>query len=70
MLGDRALPARAVPGDGAIPLQPLISAVIEAGYPHGFDLELIGPRIDREGRDAAAARACAVVSEMLSRAGA
>ncbi|WP_460354751.1 sugar phosphate isomerase/epimerase family protein [Mycobacterium sp. ZZG] len=70
VLGDRALPARAVPGDGAIPLQPLISQVIGAGYSHGFDLELIGPRIDREGREAAARRACTVVSDMLTRAGA
>lgn len=65
VLGDRALPARAVPGDGAIPIAPFVSSVLASGYPHGFDLELIGPRIEREGRFHAARRACAVVSTML-----
>ncbi|KUI34768.1 xylose isomerase [Mycobacterium sp. IS-1590] len=65
VLGDRALPARAVPGDGAIPIVPFLSAVLGAGYPHGFDLELIGPRIEKEGRFEAARRACDVVSTML-----
>ena len=65
VLGDRALPARAVPGDGTIPLAPFLSSVLNSGYPHGFDLELIGPRIEREGRLTAARRACAVVSTML-----
>jgi sugar phosphate isomerase/epimerase len=69
VLGDRALPARAVPGDGAIPIEPFVAQVLEAGYPHGFDLELIGPRIEREGRFKAAARACAVMSAMLERLG-
>ena len=50
MLGDRALPARAVPGDGAIPIEPFIRQVLAGGYTHGFDLELIGPRIEAEGR--------------------
>lgn len=67
VLGDRALPARAVPGDGAIPIEPLVAQVLAGGYPHGFDLELIGPRIEREGRLEAATRACATVSAMLSR---
>lgn len=65
VLGDRALPARAVPGDGAIPIGPFLSAVLKSGYSHGFDLELIGPRIEREGRFEAARRACDVVSTML-----
>jgi sugar phosphate isomerase/epimerase len=65
VLGDRALPARAVPGDGAIPIPAIVSEAVRSGYSHGFDLELIGPRIDREGRLAAAQRACAVVAEML-----
>lgn len=67
VLGDRELPARAVPGDGAIPLETLIAQAIRGGYRHGFDLELIGPRIDREGPVEAARRACGVVSTMLSR---
>lgn len=67
VLGDRALPARAVPGDGAIPLEPLIAQALTLGYRHGFDLELIGPRIDAEGRLNAARRACDAVSTMLAR---
>ncbi len=70
VLGDRALPARAVPGDGAIPIERFLALVLACGYPHGFDLELIGPRIEREGRFAAARRACETVSGMLERLGA
>nr|WP_085980893.1 TIM barrel protein [Mycolicibacterium chubuense] len=69
VLGDRALPGRAVPGDGAIPVEQVVAQVLAGGYPHGFDLELIGPRIEREGRLQAARRACETVSAMLERAG-
>ncbi|OBH23872.1 xylose isomerase [Mycobacterium sp. E1715] len=70
VLGDRALPARAVPGDGTIPLEAIVAQALTGGYSHGFDLELIGPRIDREGHLEAAQRACVVVSAMLERLGA
>ncbi|MGA8330535.1 MAG: TIM barrel protein [Mycobacterium sp.] len=70
VLGDRALPARAVPGDGAIPLENFVAHALAGGYAHGFDLELIGPRIDEEGRLAATQRSCDVVSAMLERLGA
>jgi len=70
VLGDRALPARAVPGDGAIPLEAFVAQALAGGYVHGFDLELIGPRIDGEGRMAATQRACDVVSAMLEKRGA
>lgn len=70
VLGDRALPARAVPGDGTIPVEPFLERVLDAGYRDGVDLELIGPRIDSEGRQAAARRACRTVSDMLERMGA
>jgi sugar phosphate isomerase/epimerase len=70
VLGDRALPARAVPGDGSIPIEPFLDQVLAGGYAHGFDLELIGPRIDAEGRPAAARRACQAVSGLLDRLGA
>jgi sugar phosphate isomerase/epimerase len=69
VLGDRALPARAVPGDGAIPIEAFVAQALEDGYRFGFDLELLGPRIDSEGRLAAAGRACAAVSAMLDRLG-
>ncbi len=70
VLGDRALPGRAVPGDGTIPIEAFVAQVLAAGYPHGFDLELIGPRIDQAGRLESARRACEVVGSMLDRLGA
>ncbi|MEM6106560.1 TIM barrel protein [Mycobacterium sp. 050272] len=69
VLGDRALPGRAVPGDGAIPIEGFVANALANGYSNGFDLELIGPRIEQEGRLASARRACAVVGAMLSRLG-
>jgi sugar phosphate isomerase/epimerase len=67
VLGDRALPGRAVPGDGAIPLEAFVAQTLAGGYAHGFDLELIGPRIEKEGRLESARRACTVVGTMLDR---
>lgn len=67
VLGDRALPGRAVPGDGTIPLEAFLAQVVAGGYARGFDLELIGPRIETEGRVDAARRACDVVGAMLKR---
>ena len=69
VLGDRALPGRAVPGDGAIPIEAFVAQALAGGYTHGFDLELIGPRIDDEGRLESARRACDVVGAMLDRLG-
>lgn len=70
VLGDRALPGRAVPGDGAIPIEAFVAQALASGYAHGFDLELIGPRIEAEGRLHSARRACDVVGAMLHRLGA
>jgi sugar phosphate isomerase/epimerase len=63
--GDRALPARAVPGDGAIPLRQSIEWLLDVGYKGAFDLEIIGPRIDREGHFAAAQRAANYLDKIL-----
>ena len=65
--GDRSLPARAVPGDGAVPLERLVRGLLDAGYPGAFELELLGPRIDDEGHPVATARAAGYVSELLTR---
>ncbi|MFT3966502.1 MAG: TIM barrel protein [Sphingobium sp.] len=70
VLGDRATPCRAVPGDGAVPLERLIGAVLDAGYAGVFDLELVGPRIVAEGHRAATARAAERLSDILERLGA
>lgn len=47
--GDRSLPSRAVPGDGAIGIRRFLATMLSARYGGAFDLELLGPRIDREG---------------------
>ncbi|TAL00319.1 MAG: sugar phosphate isomerase/epimerase [Rhodospirillaceae bacterium] len=70
VLGDRALSCRAVPGDGAIPLERIIGWILEAGYRGAFDLELLGPRIDKEGHYEAVRRTCDRLGEILVRLGA
>jgi sugar phosphate isomerase/epimerase len=65
LYGDRALPARAVPGDGAMPLTRLTQWLIGAGYSGVFDLELIGPRIDAEGHLEATRRAAHNFGDIL-----
>lgn len=67
--GDRSLPARAVPGDGNMPLQRLFEWILGAGYQGVFDLELLGPRIDAEGRVEATQRAAVAVGNQLDALG-
>jgi sugar phosphate isomerase/epimerase len=68
--GDRSLPSRAVPGDGAIPLERLLGWAVRAGFKGAFDLELIGPRIDKEGHASATRRTIAHLEPILERLGA
>jgi sugar phosphate isomerase/epimerase len=70
VLGDRALPARAVVGDGAIPLGRLFDCALSAGYQGTFELEQMGPRIDAEGPLAAARRSADFASKLLQAIGA
>lgn len=70
VLGDRTTPCRAVPGDGAMPLERMIGDLLEMGYTGLFDLELIGPRIAAEGAVSASARAGDYLSDLLTRLGA
>lgn len=70
VLGDRASPCRAVPGDGAIPLARILGWALDAGYTGAFDLELLGPRIDGEGRVAACARSARWISDFMDGRGA
>lgn len=70
VLGDRSAPCRAVPGDGAIPLERIIADALDAGYGGVFDIELVGPRIDEEGPRSATARAARRVSDILTELGA
>jgi sugar phosphate isomerase/epimerase len=70
VLGDRTAPCRAVPGDGAIPLERILGDVLDAGYKGVFDLELVGPRIEAEGARPATKRAAQRLSEILTKLGA
>ena len=70
VMGDRVAPCRAVPGDGAVPLERLISDLLDAGYDGLFDLELVGPRIDKEGAAAASIRSLEWLSHRLTTLGA
>ena len=63
--GDRALPCRAVPGDGVIPLQRIFRWMIDAGFQGAFDIEALGPRIADEGFVRALRRAADNVGAML-----
>jgi len=64
--GDRSLPARAVPGDGVIPIKTLIGEILKAGYSGGFDIELLGPRIIDEGASQAVARSAKHLTGLLN----
>lgn len=68
--GDRSMPCRAVPGDGVIPFRTIFEWILEAGYTGGFDLELLGPRIDAEGQLEATRRAADHLTELLDSLGA
>lgn len=65
VLGDRSLPAKAVPGDGAVPIEDILGWLCEAGYRGIVDLELNGPRIDAEGHLPAAARGAEALNRIL-----
>ena len=64
--GSRALPCRAVPGDGDVPLAAVVGWLLDAGYPGAFDCELNGPAIDAIGHHAAAARAADWLDKLLT----
>jgi sugar phosphate isomerase/epimerase len=70
VLGDNSIPARAVPGDGDLPLKQIVGWILGAGYRNGFDLELLGPRIEKEGRLEATARAARAMGDILASLGA
>jgi sugar phosphate isomerase/epimerase len=61
---------RAVPGDGDIPLQQFLQAVVDAGYRGAFDLEVFGPRIEAEGYRSSVRRSIDRASRLLSAVGA
>jgi len=62
-----AIPDRAVPGDGVVPLDRIVRMALDNGYPGVFELEMLGPRIEAEGYESACRRAVAFVDELLTR---
>jgi sugar phosphate isomerase/epimerase len=54
--GTRCTPERVPPGDGTIPLRRIIGALEAAGYGGYYDVELVGPEIDRMGPEEAVRR--------------
>lgn len=67
VFGDRSFPARAVPGDGVIPLSDLLSCLVTGGYAGPIDIELAGPRIDAEGTLDAVRRAVSMLRGILKK---
>ena len=49
LVGEELRLNRRVPGDGSMPLEWMLGHLLEAGYPGYFDLEIVGPAIEREG---------------------
>jgi sugar phosphate isomerase/epimerase len=67
-VGTLCTPDRLVPGDGDIPLARIVHTLLDSGYGGAFDLELIGPRIDEEGYDAAVPRAMRAAEALVNNA--
>jgi sugar phosphate isomerase/epimerase len=61
---------RAVPGDGDLPIASFLRAALDAGYAEPFELEMVGPKIEAEGHEAAlrrgVERSSALLDEVLS----
>jgi sugar phosphate isomerase/epimerase len=66
--GDRGLPCRAVPGDGVVPLERLLPAIVSAGFQGYFDIEIIGPRLQAEGVEIGLKRAADIIGGLLDAA--
>jgi sugar phosphate isomerase/epimerase len=60
---------RCAVGDGDIPVEQLMAMVLDAGYEGPFELEILGPAVEAEGR-APIERSIERTSEMLYRLGA
>ena len=65
LVGSLTTPDRLVPGDGDIPLTRRFGALARAGYAGAFEIEMVGPRIEAEGYEAAIGRAIERVDALL-----
>ncbi|MEZ5742804.1 MAG: sugar phosphate isomerase/epimerase family protein [Sphingomonadaceae bacterium] len=64
--GDRALPCRAVPGDGVVPFARIVPALASTGFAGPYDLEIIGPRLQAEGEEQGLRRAARLIEQLLN----
>jgi sugar phosphate isomerase/epimerase len=60
------LRGRRVPGDGDLPLVDLLRPLLAGGYSGALEVEVMGPAIEAEGREAALRRSVAAASELLA----
>ncbi len=56
---------RRVPGDGSMPLEWMIGHVLDAGYEGFFEIEVLGPAIEKEGYESAMRRSVEWLAERL-----
>ena len=63
-VGTMCASERVVIGDGDIPLRRICAALAAAGYDGWYDVELLGPAIEREGYDSVVPRALARFREL------
>lgn len=66
VIGTLRTPDRAVPGDGDIALARLLPAIQALGYTGAYELEMVGPRIEREGYASAIERGMATLGSILA----
>ena len=57
---------RLVPGDGAIPLERLLDAILSAGFSGPFELEILGSAIESEGYESAIRRSFSYLTALLA----
>ncbi|MFE4504121.1 sugar phosphate isomerase/epimerase family protein [Rhodococcus sp. NPDC056743] len=57
-----------IPGEGSVPLNDILTQIVNAGYKGVFDLEIDGPLIDAVGGSAAAERALTFLDRTLAAA--
>jgi sugar phosphate isomerase/epimerase len=57
---------RLVPGDGVLPIGPMLAATIDAGFPGPFELEIIGSAIENEGYEKAIGRSLEYLTALLA----
>lgn len=65
LAGDRVLP-----GDGQLPLKRMLHSVLDTGYDGLFDMEVLGPYVEREGYESTLRRGVEQASELLTSVGA